>query len=239
MAAEGARRCLTCAFNCPGVCDVPRTRAFRAAARVEALRALSDETLVRRHLETAAGGESSSSLGLLFERHHRYVVAAICRITGRFDMARDLAQEVFVRALLHVHSFRLDASFTTWLFAIARNCCYDYARAAAGRREVAVDAIDLRSPAVENGALRMLEQQEARRILFRLMKDARLDETETKVFGLHYAGGMPLDAVTTRLRLENRSGAKARIVSAKRKLDRAVERWKRRNQGVMTPVRIA
>jgi len=85
----------------------------------------------------------------------------------------------------------------------------------------------------------MLEQQEARRILFRLMKDARLDETETKVFGLHYAGGMPLDAVTTRLRLENRSGAKARIVSAKRKLDRAVERWKRRSQGMMTPVRIA
>jgi len=46
------------------------------------------------------------------------------------------------------------------------------------------------------------------------------------VFTLHYAEDVPLDAITRLLRLENASGAKAYIVSAKRKLARAAERWK-------------
>ena len=239
MPAEAPRRCATCAFNCPGVCDADRSRALRAAVRAEPKWAPSDETLVRQHLDVARAGESSSCLEVLCERHYRFVVAAICRITGRVDIARDVAQDVFVKALLHLDRFRLDSSFTTWLFAIARNCCYDYARAAARRHEVAVDAPDLPAPAVENAALRALEQTEARRIVFRLIRDARLDDTETRAFGLHYAGGIPLEVVTMRLRLRNRSGAKARIVSAKRKLSRAVERLERRAQGVMTPLRIA
>jgi RNA polymerase sigma-70 factor, ECF subfamily len=37
---------------------------------------------------------------------------------------------------------------------------------------------------------------------------------------------LPLDAVTRLLQLTNASGAKAYVVSAKRKLARAVERWK-------------
>jgi RNA polymerase sigma-70 factor, ECF subfamily len=222
-----SRRCLTCEFRCPGVCDATPSRALRAACAVGARELASDEELVRHHLQTAGVAASSPCLGVLFERHYRYVVAAICRITGRFDLARDLAQDVFVKALLHIDSFRLDSSLTTWLFAIARNCCYDYAKGSAVRHEVSVDPEDLPSPRVENGGLRMLEIQEARRILLRLLKDARLDETETRAFGLHYAGGVPLDALTDRLRLRNRSGAKAQIVSAKRKLTRAVQRWER------------
>ena len=42
---------------------------------------------------------------------------------------------------------------------------------------------------------------------------------------LHYAEEFPLDAVTRLLKLDNASGAKAYIVSAKRKLARAVARW--------------
>jgi DNA-directed RNA polymerase specialized sigma24 family protein len=54
---------------------------------------------------------------------------------------------------------------------------------------------------------------------------ATLDETERTVFTLHYGEELPLDAITRLLRLENSSGAKAYIVSAKRKLSRAAERW--------------
>ena len=51
-----------------------------------------------------------------------------------------------------------------------------------------------------------------------------------KVMTLHYAEEVPLNAVTRLLNLENSSGAKAYIVSAKRKLSRAIERWKAREQ---------
>jgi len=58
-----------------------------------------------------------------------------------------------------------------------------------------------------------------------LVRDS-LSETEARVMTLHYAEELPLDAVTRLLKLDNASGAKAYIVSAKRKLARAVARWK-------------
>jgi hypothetical protein len=43
---------------------------------------------------------------------------------------------------------------------------------------------------------------------------------------------MPLDAITRLLRLENQSGAKAYIVSAKRKLARATARLRTRGEAL-------
>lgn len=62
----------------------------------------------------------------------------------------------------------------------------------------------------------------------RALLQETLDETERHIFTLHYGDDMPLDAITRLLRLNNASGAKAYIVSARRKLARAVERMKAR-----------
>ena len=51
-----------------------------------------------------------------------------------------------------------------------------------------------------------------------------LDPTERAVFVLHYGDDLSLDTVTRTLGLDNASGAKAYVVSAKRKLARAVKR---------------
>ena len=194
---------------------------------------------MKRHL--ASGGvHESPHFSALFERHYRYVVAAVCRISGRYDNAQDLAQDVFVKALLNIHTWRRDARFTTWR-AIARNWCYDDAKALAARpREVPDEELKDSGPIVENAALRALHLRESRRIIRRLMTDAQLDDTETRAFTLHYGGDLPLETVTARLGLKNRSGAKAHIVSAKRKLGRAVWRWRKltAGQASMTPWRI-
>lgn len=68
--------------------------------------------------------------------------------------------------------------------------------------------------------------------LVRALLDQALDETEKKVFTLHYGDEVPLDAITRLLGLSNRSGAKAYIVSAKRKLRRAFRRWKASERGL-------
>ena len=234
--------CLACSFWCPGVCDVEPSRALHGARVSARGQAPADEELVKRHLTMSETSHESPHFTTLFERHFRFVVAAVCRITGRFDMAQDLAQEVFVKALLNVRSFRQDARVRTWLYAIARNCCYDYARARAVRpREVSDDTVADSPPVVGNDALQALYLAEARRIVLRLMRDADLDDIERRAFQLHYAGDVPIDAVTARLGLRNRSGAKAHIVSAKRKLRSAVRRWRSRtaNQASITPWRMA
>jgi DNA-directed RNA polymerase specialized sigma24 family protein len=69
-----------------------------------------------------------------------------------------------------------------------------------------------------------------RRRLGRL--DQELDEIEKQVFILHYADEVPLKVITRLLGLTNRSGAKAYIVSARRKLSRAVREWKARERAL-------
>ena len=59
-----------------------------------------------------------------------------------------------------------------------------------------------------------------------------LDETERRVFTLHYGEDVPLDAITRLLRLTNASGAKAYVVSARRKLARAVQRLRARGDAL-------
>ena len=80
-------------------------------------------------------------------------------------------------------------------------------------------------PSAGNDALAAIEASDARVIVRRLMDEA-LNETEKRVMTLHYGHEMRLDAITAALGLTNTSGAKAYIVSARRKLNRAVTRWK-------------
>ena len=186
----------------------------------------SDEELLEQYCRAPASSKGGSSLNQLFERHHSRVAAWCYRITGDVDSATDLAQEVFLKAFQRIGSFRSDSKFTTWLYSIARNHCLDELRSRGGRpvetSEVPLETIvDSRS----EDASQAVERGQSEQILRQLMKES-LDETESKVMTMHYVHEMPLDSITRLLALTNQSGAKAYIVSAKRKLNRGITRWK-------------
>jgi len=69
-------------------------------------------------------------LSELFERHHQRLYRFFYRLTGRGDAADDLVQEVFVRLIRYRHTWKKDAAFTPWLFALARNAGVDHFRKA-------------------------------------------------------------------------------------------------------------
>ncbi len=73
-------------------------------------------------------------------------------------------------------------------------------------------------------------ERESNAQLVRDLLNQALDETEKRVFTLHYGEDLPLEVITRLLGLDNPSGAKAYLVSARRKLARSVERWKAREQ---------
>jgi hypothetical protein len=57
-----------------------------------------------------------------------------------------------------------------------------------------------------------------------------LTPVEAQVMMLHFGEDMPLATISRLLKMENASGAKAYVVSAKRKLKVAVDRWTARMQ---------
>lgn len=188
--------------------------------------ALSDEELLARYQSLAPGPERERLIDELFGRHYRRVGAWCARMTGDRESAVDLAQDVFTRAFRNLDSFRGESKFTTWLYTITRNHCTNVLESRAFREDqgsepLAIDVVDAR----ELGADQALEQQQAVGVARELMRSC-LNETESRVMVLHYAEEMPLDVVTRMLGLTNTSGAKAYVVSAKRKLEVAVRRWR-------------
>lgn len=77
----------------------------------------------------------------LVTRHQRYVYNLAYRLLRDPHEAEDLAQEAFLRAWRGLGDFRRQARFTTWLYRIVTNLCYN--RLSGLRRQLlAVDVDD-------------------------------------------------------------------------------------------------
>jgi RNA polymerase sigma-70 factor, ECF subfamily len=193
---------------------------------------LTDEQLIERCQAEQGSPAAELSLNVLFERYHAKVSSWCYRMVGDVDSAADLAQEIFLKAFQGLGSFRRGSKFTTWLYSIARNHCLDELRS---RKRSIEESTEILPDEIEDsgleGADAAILQRESGELLKKLMQES-LDETETKVMTLHYVHELPLDAVSRLLGLTNTSGAKAYVVSARRKLKRAHELWKNRSKGM-------
>lgn len=97
---------------------------------------LPDEELVYR----ARSGEPEA-MDELVSRHHESVYRVALGILQDEDSAADVAQETFLKAMKGLKGFRGDASFKTWILAIAANEARGVLRKAGRRREVALEAV--------------------------------------------------------------------------------------------------
>lgn len=82
-----------------------------------------DASIVARCLE----GDQRAFQELL-KRYRRSVYSLTYRMVGHREEARDLAQEVFIRAFRSLHRYDASRPFSSWIFKIASNLCIDYYR---------------------------------------------------------------------------------------------------------------
>jgi len=80
-----------------------------------------------------------ADIKLLMDNYGQDVWNYAFMLTGNVHMADDIAQETFVKAYKHFHSFRGEASTKTWLLRITRNTAYSHKRKAFVRKVVLVD----------------------------------------------------------------------------------------------------
>ena len=97
----------------------------------------------RRLIERAQKGDHEA-FRVLVERHQRRVFSVIAHLLRRPADVEDIAQQVFLKAYLALPRFDFRAAFSTWLYRIAVNECYDYlrrhrAQKAGGTIEVELD----------------------------------------------------------------------------------------------------
>lgn len=74
-----------------------------------------------------------------FERlvhiHDRDVLRLASRITGSRNDIQDICQETFLKAYRKLDSFRFECSFSTWIYRIVTNVCFDHLRKSRSRKE--------------------------------------------------------------------------------------------------------
>lgn len=82
---------------------------------------LSEQELVMK----AKSGDYRAFEDLVYA-YDRRVFATIYRFTGDPDDAKDLYQDIFIRAFKGLKKFEQKSSFSTWLYRIAVNTCLTY-----------------------------------------------------------------------------------------------------------------
>lgn len=191
----------------------------RGADAVTAPATLSDEDLVRR-IQQASVEAAAPLLDLLFRRHQERVASWCYRISGRREEAADLAQEVFLRVQERLRTFRFESSFSTWLYLVTRSVAINRGMASRRRAMASLDDDDLPEPIADSPD--PVAALDLARVGGRLRETIRteLDELERRVLYLHVVDEMTLPGIDRLLGLTNRSGSKAFLVSAKRKLRR-------------------
>src|SRR5947209_20139722 len=94
------------------------------------LSAIADCDLVTR---AVAGREDGfEELG---RRYQRPIAAYVYRMTGDYDAALDLTQEVFIKVHNSLVRYKSEFKFSTWIYKIAHNAAIDHLRRGAAREQ--------------------------------------------------------------------------------------------------------
>ena len=109
----------------------------------------------------------------LIRRYERPVFALLFRMLRDRELAEDLSQETFIKALNAIESYRPEFKFSSWIFKIANNAAIDHLR----RRELDTLSLD-GSPHAETP-----EAMQATALQIGARQESPLDTVEAKELG--------------------------------------------------------
>jgi RNA polymerase sigma-70 factor (ECF subfamily) len=89
-----------------------------------------DQSKAARDVETMrriASGDRGA-LAELMKNHQNRVMRVAYRFLGSWDAAEDVAQETFLKVYQTAPDYQAQAAFTTWLYRLVVNVCWDQRR---------------------------------------------------------------------------------------------------------------
>jgi RNA polymerase sigma-70 factor (ECF subfamily) len=176
-----------------------------------------DRELVRR-----AQGEDKEAFEELVRRHQYRVFAVAGGILRRREDVEDVAQQVFVKAYFSLKKFDQRAAFSTWLYKITVNECWDLLRKKKVRPLVYESDLSeeqarqvIASGEKENPGPDVSQRLEARERVERLMEG--LDERDRLMLILKEVEGFSIEEIAEALSL-NGNTVKVRLFRARRRV---------------------
>jgi RNA polymerase sigma-70 factor (ECF subfamily) len=175
---------------------------------------MADRALIERCLS----GDAASQRELYF-RERRRLRARLSHLLGPTPEVDDLVQDVLFAVFRGLDRFRGEASLAAWIDAVAIRASYLHIRRQLGQRTLCAMFEDATSSAPGPEQVAMAREDVGR--LQRILRKISADHSLT--FTLHVIEGRPLSEVarSTEVTL---AAAKARLVRARRQLERYAKR---------------
>ncbi|HLW81676.1 MAG TPA: sigma-70 family RNA polymerase sigma factor [Candidatus Acidoferrales bacterium] len=201
--------------------NVPKYVAASTAAIAVSARARTGKPDDRELVMQAQKGVSTAFEELV-RRHQQRISAVVGGILRRREDIEDVAQQVFLKAYISIGRFDMRSAFSTWLYKIAVNECWDYLRKKKVRpltyeadlsEEQARHVEQFVSVGAEAG--NAAERAELREIVERLLSD--LSEEDRTMLVLKEAQGFAVEEIGQMLGL-NVNTVKVRLFRARRRL---------------------
>ena len=176
---------------------------------------VSDEELIRQCKDGVR-----EAFNELVRRYQERIYWTVKRFVGDPDDARDISQEVFIKAYHGISTFRGDAKLFTWLYAIASNLCINHVRKQKLRAFFNLDQLaDIHADAQERPD-RLLEKNEMRHVIEAAIET--LPAKQKAVFLLRYYQDLPYEEIAVILK-RTVGGLKANYFHAVRKIEQYVK----------------
>jgi RNA polymerase sigma-70 factor (ECF subfamily) len=159
----------------------------------------------------------------LVERWQDPIHRLCARMTGDAVRAEDLTQEIFTKVFTRSKDYQPNAKFSTWLWRIALNHCYDELRRLKRRHESPLDEDSSDSPELASATLapdsQTASDEECALVRASLL---RLPEISRTVLALRYCEGLKLREISEILDLPE-STIHSRIAVALTQITRILE----------------
>ena len=183
---------------------------------VTSLEATSDLILVQRAKENY-----SPAVAELINRYKGMVYTIALKVLKDKDEAEEVAQESFVKAFTKLNLFRMDSSFSSWLYRIVYNTAISRTREKKREMEYQQETVATESFEQQAKAFSTLEQDDRKRYLNQAIQQLNSDDSLMLI--LFYYDGKSLEEIT-QITAYSDSNVKVRLYRARKKLHEELEK---------------
>jgi RNA polymerase sigma-70 factor, ECF subfamily len=182
--------------------------------------------LTQELIERSRDGDTSAFKQLV-NKYSGYAFAVTRKIIFDKDDSKDIVQESFIRIWKHLKDYRAEIKFTTWLYRIVVNLCYDKIKSS-NRRMMIFQKIDENEGSIA-AATDFLENNVSNKIqvemILKLVDD--LPPKQKMVFLLRDIQGNNISETSEMLRISENS-VKANLFNARKTIAERLSKMEER-----------
>ena len=156
-----------------------------------------------QELITRAQNGEANAFNPLVSKYQHKIYNLIYKRVGDRETAKDLCQEVFLKAWQALPNFRGQSVFYSWLYQIAVNCCIDFTRKRDRRYVLGSEGLPqnpddtLRMTDMQPSPSEILERKELGHIIRRAVH--QLPSGQRRAFRLRYFHELPIKEIAVRM----------------------------------------